>query len=143
MPTQFDPNDGSSSGAAFIPTDIDPVNQTRSDARRAYFDPYASRPNFHVITGNQVTRILIESVGTSVTVATSTMTSSSSSTETAASTAVSEGLFGEGSSRPPPTINGAGTDAGARHRTRDLPSGLRITGVEVKFRHAWYDFQVL
>ena len=40
--TQFDPNDGTSAGPAFIPNDIDPNNQTRSDARRTYYDPYVS-----------------------------------------------------------------------------------------------------
>lgn len=62
VPTEFDPNDGSSAGAAFVPTDLDPNNQTRSDARRAYFDPYTGRDNFHVITGQHVTRILIDHV---------------------------------------------------------------------------------
>ena len=49
-------------GAALVPTDLDPSNQTRSDARRAYYDPYATRNNFHVITGQHVTRVLIEGV---------------------------------------------------------------------------------
>ena len=62
VPTQFDPNDGTTAGAALIPTDLDPNNQTRSDARRAYYDPYATRSNFHVITGQHVTRVLIEGV---------------------------------------------------------------------------------
>lgn len=42
LATQFDPNDGTSAGPAFVPTDIDPNNQTRSDARRTYYDPYVS-----------------------------------------------------------------------------------------------------
>ena len=62
MPTEFDPNDGTSAGAAFVPTDIDPNNQTRSDARRTYYDPYVSRPNFHVITGQQVPRLNLAGV---------------------------------------------------------------------------------
>ena len=65
LPTQFDPNDGTSAGPALTPTDIDPNNQTRSDARRTYFDPYVSRPNFHVITGQHVTRVLLEGVANS------------------------------------------------------------------------------
>lgn len=44
LPTQFDPNDGTSAGPAFVPTDIDPNNQTRSDARRTYYDPYVGAP---------------------------------------------------------------------------------------------------
>ena len=63
LPTQFDPNDGTSAGPAFVPTDLDPNNQTRSDARRTYYDPYVTRSNFHVITGQHVTRVLIEGTG--------------------------------------------------------------------------------
>ena len=60
VPTTPDCNDGNASGAAFSPTDIDPVNQTRSDARRTYYDPIVNRPNFHVITGQFVTRVLVQ-----------------------------------------------------------------------------------
>ena len=70
LPTQFDPNDGSSAGPAFVPTDLDPNNQTRSDARRTYFDPYVSRSNFHIITGQHVIRILIDGVGSNNAVST-------------------------------------------------------------------------
>ena len=62
VPTEFDPNDGTSAGAAFVPTDLDPRNQTRSDARRVYYDPYRNRKNFHVMTGQHVTRIIMEGV---------------------------------------------------------------------------------
>lgn len=48
LPTQFDPNDGTSAGPAFVPTDLDPTNQTRSDARRAYYDPYVSAICLHI-----------------------------------------------------------------------------------------------
>ncbi|KAH0547745.1 hypothetical protein FGG08_000002 [Glutinoglossum americanum] len=63
VPTAFDPNDGTSSGAFFIPTDIHPENQTRSDARRTYYDPYVNRPNFHVVTRRHVTRVLFDGSG--------------------------------------------------------------------------------
>ncbi|MCJ1339800.1 hypothetical protein MMC09_005092 [Bachmanniomyces sp. S44760] len=59
VPTEFDQAEGRTAGAAFVPTDLDPINQTRSDARRTYYDPYSSRPNFHVITGQHVTTLLV------------------------------------------------------------------------------------
>lgn len=33
-----------------------------SDARVTYFDPFSSRDNLHVITGQQVTRILFDKI---------------------------------------------------------------------------------
>lgn len=45
IPTAYDPNDGMTAGASFLPLDLDPVTQTRCTARRAYYDPIASRPN--------------------------------------------------------------------------------------------------
>ena len=129
MPTEYDPNDGTVAGAAFIPTDLDPHNQTRSDARRAYYDPYASRPNLHVMTGRQVTRILIEGYNrNSVTDLPSTGGNlSGDGSQTLKS---GDGLFGQGSTKPP-SANDTRPGTGKRYVARDLPQGLRITGVEV------------
>ncbi|MCJ1390926.1 hypothetical protein MMC18_003787 [Xylographa bjoerkii] len=62
VPTEFDQAEGSTAGAAFVPTDLDPNNQTRSDARVSYYDPYSTRENFHVITGQHVTQLIIEGI---------------------------------------------------------------------------------
>lgn len=130
VPTQFDPNNGASAGATFIPTALHPVNQTRSDARRAYYDPYASRPNFHVITGQQVTRIMIQ--GISGTTSVGTPTTGDGGTSGATSTTVlGVGLFGEGSTVPPPVTND--TIGEQRSSPRQLEAARRITGVEVGF----------
>jgi len=65
IPTISDPNAGLSAGGYFLPDDIDPNNQTRSDARRRYYDPYAGRPNLNVLAQSQVTQILFEQSSTS------------------------------------------------------------------------------
>ena len=49
---------GNAYGGYFCPHNLDPVNITRSSADEAYYDSASARQNFHVITGNQVTRIL-------------------------------------------------------------------------------------
>ncbi|OQU99029.1 hypothetical protein CLAIMM_04732 [Cladophialophora immunda] len=64
IPTCFDPNEGLCAGNYFLPSSIDPVNQTRSDARRAYHDMAAGRPNYHLITNARVERILFDSNST-------------------------------------------------------------------------------
>ena len=129
LPTQFDPNDGPSAGPAFVPTDLDPNNQTRSDARRTYYDPYVSRTNFHVITGQHVTRILIEGVANSSQV--SNPTTGGDNNGNGASSGSNEGFgFGPGGSTPP--IQGQ-TAPGVAKRQDPASSNLRITGVEVGF----------
>ncbi|KAG9841133.1 alcohol oxidase, partial [Aureobasidium melanogenum] len=60
MPVSYDPNDGTTAGASFLPMSLDPANQTRCDARSAYFEPYAARPNLWIATNQYVTRILFE-----------------------------------------------------------------------------------
>lgn len=60
IPKTTDPNDGTESGGYFIPLSIDPVNQTRSDARRAYWDPVSNRANLNLAVNAQVTRIVFE-----------------------------------------------------------------------------------
>jgi choline dehydrogenase len=60
IPILPDPNNGTSAGGMLIPNSINPENQTRSDARTAYYDGFINtRPNFHVATGQHVTRVLI------------------------------------------------------------------------------------
>jgi len=60
IPTSAEPNEGLSAGGYFLPLDIDPNNQTRSDARRSYYDPNIARNNFNVQPDSQVTRILFD-----------------------------------------------------------------------------------
>lgn len=127
LPTQFDPNDGTSAGPAFVPTDLDPNNQTRSDARRAYFDPYATRNNFHVITGQHVTRVLIEGIGGTGEVDNPTPGGNDNGNGPASGN--NEGFgFGPGGSTPP--LSGQTPPRFAR-RQDPRTSDLRISGVEV------------
>lgn len=47
-------------GGAIIPNTICPDNQTRASARSGYYDGFIdSRPNFHLATGQHVTRLLL------------------------------------------------------------------------------------
>ncbi len=62
VPTAYDPNAGLVAGAAFLPMDISPGLEERSTASRAYYDPYISRPNLWVSTGQTVTQILFDGV---------------------------------------------------------------------------------
>ena len=132
LPTQFDPNDGTSAGPALVPTDLDPNNQTRSDARRTYFDPYVTRDNFHVITGQHVTRILIEGVGNNSQV--SNPMSGGDQNGEGGSDSSNQGFgFGPGGSTPP-----IASDAPDKVR-RQAPgfTSRRIQGVEVCCPNSW------
>ncbi|KAL9126620.1 MAG: hypothetical protein Q9217_004358 [Psora testacea] len=125
LPTQFDPNDGTSAGPAFVPTDLDPNNQTRSDARRTYFDPYVNRSNFHVITGQHVTRIVIEGIANNSQVSNPTPGGNDSGDGT--SSGNNDGFgFGPGGSTPPI----ANQTSNKVRRQDPASSDLRITGVE-------------
>jgi choline dehydrogenase-like flavoprotein len=58
------PEDGASGQAygVYYPTHSqDPTTATRSDARTAYYNPVANRPNLHLLTGQQVTRLITQS----------------------------------------------------------------------------------
>ncbi|KAL2349746.1 choline dehydrogenase [Cryomyces antarcticus] len=80
IPTAFDPNDGTVAGAYFLPVNIDPVNMTRSTARKAHYDPYAARPNLCVATEQHVTRLIIEGVAELVEVNAANFASDASAT---------------------------------------------------------------
>ncbi|KAL8690531.1 MAG: hypothetical protein Q9218_004046 [Villophora microphyllina] len=128
VPTEFDPNDGSSAGAAFVPTDLDPNSQTRSDARRTYFDPYVSRPNFHVITGQHVTRILIEGVGSNYEV--SNPTPGGNENGNGMNGMASNEGFGFGPGGSTPALDNSTTPPRLLRRQSPATSNLRVTGVE-------------
>lgn len=58
--TVYDPDEGLAAGAYFLPSNIQPFNQTRSDARRTYFDPFIARKNYNILPNAQVTRLLFD-----------------------------------------------------------------------------------
>lgn len=49
--------DGSNVGFHWNPSDIDPVNGTRSSSRRAYYDPASDRPNLSIIVNTFAARV--------------------------------------------------------------------------------------
>lgn len=61
IPTLTDPNNGTAAGGMLIPDSKTPDNQTRSDARLAYYNGFINRPNLHVATGQHVSRVRIVS----------------------------------------------------------------------------------
>nr|POE98775.1 choline dehydrogenase, mitochondrial [Quercus suber] len=60
VPTAYDPNDGLIAGASFLPLSMNPSDESRCTARRAYYDPATDRPNLWISTGQHVTQILFE-----------------------------------------------------------------------------------
>ncbi|KAL0944494.1 GMC oxidoreductase [Colletotrichum truncatum] len=54
-----DVNSGDPTGAMVVASSMSPSNQTRSDARTAYFDTAISRSNLHVVTGQTVKRLVL------------------------------------------------------------------------------------
>ncbi|KXL43916.1 GMC oxidoreductase [Acidomyces richmondensis BFW] len=82
VPTAFDPNTGEIAGASFLPLDLDPQDEMRSSADKAYYNPYVSRPNLYVSTGQYVTQILF--AGTTPNTNASTVTTGDNSVGQAA-----------------------------------------------------------
>ena len=129
VPTQFDQAEGLTAGAALVPADIDPNNQTRSDARRAYYDPFATRSNLHVITGQHVTRILMEGISGDQVTGNPTTGGNSNGQGPDSGNTGSFGFGPIGGPPPPPP----GTNPSRRFVSRaSRGSNLRIIGVEVR-----------
>lgn len=108
-----------------MPTDLNPDTQTRADARVSYYDPYRTRENFHVITGQHVTQVLFEGI---------------TDNEEASDPTYGGNVNGDGSA----AAAGLGFDLGSKttlpskgKRNGQLPvrgasiTNLRVTGVEV------------
>ncbi|KAJ4344337.1 hypothetical protein N0V95_006128 [Ascochyta clinopodiicola] len=59
-PTPKEHAAGDAIGALWVPTSLEPKTQTRSDARRTYYDSVKSRPNLKLITGVEATEVLFD-----------------------------------------------------------------------------------
>ncbi|GAB7352670.1 hypothetical protein MBLNU459_g3033t1 [Dothideomycetes sp. NU459] len=62
VPTPIEGADGHAIGAFWTASSLDAKTMTRSSARTAYYDPVASRPNLHLLTGHTVTEILFRNL---------------------------------------------------------------------------------
>lgn len=58
IPIPVDQASGDAIGGYFCPHNQDPTTQTRSSAREAYYETAKGRPNFEILTGYQVTRVI-------------------------------------------------------------------------------------
>lgn len=52
---------GDAVGRFWVPSSEHPINRTRSYARYAYYDPIASRPNYHLLVGHKVVQLVLSS----------------------------------------------------------------------------------
>ena len=59
-PTPKEHASGDAVGATWIPTSIEPKTQTRSDARRTYYDSVKSRTNLKLISGVEANEIIFD-----------------------------------------------------------------------------------
>lgn len=58
---------GSPIGGYFCPHNIDPTDASRSSAREAYYNPVQTRSNLHLLTGQSVTKLVVDGAnGTAV-----------------------------------------------------------------------------
>lgn len=105
IPIISDPNAGGEAGGYYLPSSMHPTNQTRSDARRAYMDPFIWRPNFHVLYNSQVTQILFQNFSTNVSQPFTGGNPSGRGNATSTTSNLFGGSYGPTSTRPvtPPT----------------------------------------
>ncbi|TGO12768.1 hypothetical protein BTUL_0082g00120 [Botrytis tulipae] len=54
----FDSLNGDANGALWNPQSLDPDTKTRSNSRTAYWNSASNRTNLHLLTGQQVTRLI-------------------------------------------------------------------------------------
>jgi len=50
---------GNAVGRFWVPSSEHPTNRTRSYSRFAYYDPIASRPNYHLLVGHKVEKLIL------------------------------------------------------------------------------------
>ncbi|OCL01976.1 GMC oxidoreductase [Glonium stellatum] len=60
VPIQKEGANGIAYGAFWVPNSLDPVNETRSYARTAHYDPYKDRANYHLLTGYMVSKVIFD-----------------------------------------------------------------------------------
>ncbi|KAI9154870.1 GMC oxidoreductase family protein [Paramyrothecium foliicola] len=66
IPISYDQATGDALGGYFAPHCQDPITQTRSSADEAYYETAKNRPNFDIITGHHVTRLVTKKLSKGV-----------------------------------------------------------------------------
>ncbi|KAI8292886.1 Dehydrogenase xptC [Colletotrichum sp. SAR11_240] len=111
-----DQANGSPIGGYFCPHNQDPTTNTRSSAREAYYDNFTTRKNLHLLTGQQVTKVLTTGSGDSVT-ATGVEFAASKGANVQTATASKEVILAAGSFHTPQILQVSGIGDSALHQS--------------------------
>ncbi|CAM1503092.1 Fc.00g078680.m01.CDS01 [Cosmosporella sp. VM-42] len=148
VPANEDNNNGHAAGAYVLPSSMDSVDQSRSDARAAHFDPIHNRPNLHILTQMRVTKLLWAPKSTTTTIRRiSGVTFSESSTSKVYSISASrEIVLAAGAIWTPTLLQVSGIGPRWYLEQQKIGVGIDLSGVGYNFQdhpmvHASYTYQ--
>lgn len=133
---QKDQAAGQPIGGYFCPHNINSTLVTRSSAREAYYTPAAGRSNLHLITSQQVTRLLTTGGGSDNGTATVTGVEYAASAEGPRSTITvgKEAILAAGALHTPPLLQVSGIGASALHQEIGVSTVVDLPAVGQNFQ---------
>ncbi|KAH0443793.1 choline dehydrogenase [Colletotrichum camelliae] len=123
-----DQANGSPIGGYFCPHNQDPTTNTRSSAREAYYDNFTTRKNLHLLTGQQVTKVLTTGSGDSVT-ATGVEFAASKGANVQTATASKEVILAAGTFHTPQILQVSGIGDSALHQSIGVSTVVDLPAV--------------
>ncbi|KAK6221729.1 GMC oxidoreductase [Colletotrichum tabaci] len=123
-----DQANGSPIGGYFCPHNQDPKTATRSSAREAYYDGFTERPNLHLLTGRQVTRVVTTGMGDAVK-ATGVEFAASKEAEVQTANVNREVILAAGTLHTPQILQVSGIGDPALHASINVPTVVDLPAV--------------
>ncbi|KAF6811309.1 choline dehydrogenase [Colletotrichum plurivorum] len=123
-----DQANGSPIGGYFCPHNQDPKTNTRSSAREAYYDNFTGRQNLHLLTGQQVTKVLTTGLDDAVK-ATGVEFSASKGAQVQTANAKKEVILAAGTFHTPQILQVSGIGDAALHKSLNVPTVVDLPSV--------------
>ncbi|KAH8148810.1 uncharacterized protein LAJ45_07153 [Morchella importuna] len=129
IPYSRDGTNGNALGAFYFSNSVDPVTRTRSYARTAHYEPVKGRPNLHLLTGQTVTKLVIEGKKASAVKFASSPTAS-----TTTISAKKEIILAAGSGHTPQILQLSGIGPKTLLKSLGIPVVVDLPGVGANFQ---------
>ncbi|KAJ4421949.1 hypothetical protein N0V82_003446 [Gnomoniopsis sp. IMI 355080] len=124
---------GSPIGGYFCPHNIDPETVTRSSAREAYYNPVQNRTNLNLITGQQVTKLVIDNSNGTAKV-TGVEFAASADAEKSTVGVTREAIMAAGSLHTPQLLQISGIGASSLHEEIGVSTVVDLPAVGENFQ---------
>ncbi|KAM3068904.1 hypothetical protein ACMFMF_008870 [Clarireedia jacksonii] len=129
----YDSLNGDANGALWNPESLDPTTKTRSNSRTAYWDSASNRTNLHLLTRQQVTKLITKPGGSNFTISGVEYAASANSSKSTVS-AKKEVILAAGAIHSPQILQLSGIGDSSLLASFGIKTVVNLPGVGANFQ---------